>query len=426
MSALVFLTLLVGIPGKRPVRSDPRAVPPYVSTLRGDAGHDVFRIAGYDGVLHPNWAGVFGIDDLRSLDALNVPTSLAWIRSRVEPLAADRFTGLESFSADLLSSAMDASNVRYLLSSAPIEDHATRLLARLSGAPLSAVGERPAVRVAPGAPLELEIAVPRCGARLDARVVPEEAAGVPAQIRVEIAAAAKERFSRLEGDRLFVDLSDFAGRAARLRVISDQSVLLSEVDPALFGDRWERVPGDGPFRLYRNREALPRAYVVSSAERAASADEALSRAASPVFDARSEVVLETDLESALPANPVTAAFSPAPILERRSGTVTVSAAGLGPGFLVLLDAFHPGWVARVDGVVTPIFRANGAFRAVPIGESARRVEFRYEPLSFHAGLALATLGLAVTLGLLVTGRPRYFATALVRDSRTSVTRIFPG
>lgn len=404
LAAAVLFTLLAGVPGHRPLRSDPRAEPPYVAALREDAGGP-FRVAGYDGVLHPNWASVFRIDDLRSLDALNVATSLAWVKARVEPLAADRFTGLESFSADLLSGAMDAANVRYLLSTSPLDDHATRLLARRLGAPLSAVGDRPAFRVAPGAPAEATLAVPRSGARLDARATTEGApppGGRPA-LRVELVAdgAASEVAAAASGDRVRADLAGYAGRELRVRFTAADGapVLVSEVDPALFGDKWESVPAPGAVRVFRNRDALPRAYVVRNAVAAASPEAALALAASAEFDVRAAAAVEAPPDEIFPPEEA-APLAAAPIVARSSSRVTVAVEGLGKGYLVLLDAFYPGWVARVDGVEAPIRRANGAFRAVAIGGAARRVEFRYEPLSFRAGLALAALGLAVTLVLL--------------------------
>jgi hypothetical protein len=60
-----------------------------------------------------------------------------------------------------------------------------------------------------------------------------------------------------------------------------------------------------------------------------------------------------------------------------------------PGYLVTTDAYYPGWHAYVDGVRTPVYRANIAFRAIEIAPGTHRVVYRYEP---------AWLSLAVTLG----------------------------
>ena len=35
-----------------------------------------------------------------------------------------------------------------------------------------------------------------------------------------------------------------------------------------------------------------------------------------------------------------------------------------PGYLVTTDSYYPGWNAYLDGIPTPVYRANLAFRAV--------------------------------------------------------------
>ena len=61
-------------------------------------------------------------------------------------------------------------------------------------------------------------------------------------------------------------------------------------------------------------------------------------------------------------------------------------------FLYVSDTHYPGWRAYIDGKRTPLLRANLAFRAVFLPGGIHRVEFRYVPLSFYAGLAITVLG----------------------------------
>jgi hypothetical protein len=81
--------------------------------------------------------------------------------------------------------------------------------------------------------------------------------------------------------------------------------------------------------------------------------------------------------------------------------VRLAVTSSGPAALVLADTWYPGWVATVDGTVAPIYRANGAFRAVMVPAGASEVEFRYAPLSVRvgvvvsAGAALLAVGLAI-------------------------------
>ena len=75
-------------------------------------------------------------------------------------------------------------------------------------------------------------------------------------------------------------------------------------------------------------------------------------------------------------------------------------AATGPGFVVLTDQFYPGWQALVNGVPTPILRANYAFRAVrvPAGVSVVELEFRSTSLRVGALLSLVTM-VVMSLGV---------------------------
>jgi uncharacterized membrane protein YfhO len=73
------------------------------------------------------------------------------------------------------------------------------------------------------------------------------------------------------------------------------------------------------------------------------------------------------------------------------------------GYVVLSDAFVPGWRAEVDGRDVPILPANLMFRAVPVPAGAHQITFLYHPASWVAGAALTLLTSAITAGLLLWG-----------------------
>ncbi|MEA3345112.1 MAG: YfhO family protein [Chloroflexota bacterium] len=68
-----------------------------------------------------------------------------------------------------------------------------------------------------------------------------------------------------------------------------------------------------------------------------------------------------------------------------------------PGYLILTDAFYPGWQATVDGTSVPILQAEPYFRAVRLEAGQHQVEFTYEPLSLRLGAALSGLSLLIAL-----------------------------
>lgn len=57
-----------------------------------------------------------------------------------------------------------------------------------------------------------------------------------------------------------------------------------------------------------------------------------------------------------------------------------------PAYLVLKDAYYPGWEARVNDAPTPIYRANLIFRAVAVPAGESEVVFRFEPTIWRAAL----------------------------------------
>ena len=82
------------------------------------------------------------------------------------------------------------------------------------------------------------------------------------------------------------------------------------------------------------------------------------------------------------------------------------AMGQGRGYLLLADALAPGWAATIDGVKTPLLRADLAFRAVSIPEGEHVVELRYSPRLVRVGFPLGFLGLALGVGWTLLARRR--------------------
>ncbi|MCS7055809.1 MAG: hypothetical protein NZM18_06500 [Thermoflexales bacterium] len=70
------------------------------------------------------------------------------------------------------------------------------------------------------------------------------------------------------------------------------------------------------------------------------------------------------------------------------------------GRLILRDACFPGWIARVDGIETPIACADVLFRAITVPVGAREVTFSYGPQSLRLGLILTLVGAVTWLALI--------------------------
>jgi O-antigen/teichoic acid export membrane protein len=170
--------------------------------------------------------------------------------------------------------------------------------------------------------------------------------------------------------------------------------------------------GDG-IRVYRNDDFMPRAFVVDGKQVVWSREEALRAIRSPGFDPRRQAVVEgtTSTSGSASSAATLGTLQPAEIVAYENNRVVVQTAPESSGgVLVLADVMFPGWTATVDGVDTPVLRANGLFRAVEVGPGEHTVVFRYRPLSVRVGGLLTAISATVLLALtgvaLTTGRRR--------------------
>jgi hypothetical protein len=154
-----------------------------------------------------------------------------------------------------------------------------------------------------------------------------------------------------------------------------------------------RVPGlwERPLLVYEVPDTLPRTYATARTLTAAGGEPnadlaAMWRVLDADFEPTRELVLEVP-----PAVPPRDSVGTSRILARRADAVRIEARMSAPGYVVLLDAFSPGWRATVNGRPAAIVRANGAFRAVVVPEGTHTIEMIYRPPVLLAGLALSAL-----------------------------------
>jgi len=172
----------------------------------------------------------------------------------------------------------------------------------------------------------------------------------------------------------------------------------------LVSDRFESDPGwpvaahgnrrGSHWLIQQNTTALPRAYVVPTAL-VVHESEHLTIARFREAQPRDLVVMDFDPLDRVPKGqrqPFTAAEWASVDPDRPVLRVTVQA----PGLLVLADTWMPGWTARVNGVVTPIYRGNVAQRVVPLWQPGRQtIAFNYRSPGFALGCTITGLSLLI-------------------------------
>jgi len=159
--------------------------------------------------------------------------------------------------------------------------------------------------------------------------------------------------------------------------------------PAPFPDLHAVPTPAGLPRLYRSETALPHAFVVQRA-RVVSDEEALARVRDPAEPTRDTAFLATG--EALDRSPCA---SQVEFLSTGNLGVSLAVDACEEGYLVISDAFYPGWEAEVDGQARPVLRADVGLRAVRVGKGRQGVVFRYRPFSFLLGAGVSGLSLGV-------------------------------
>ncbi|MFN2225923.1 MAG: YfhO family protein [Anaerolineae bacterium] len=193
---------------------------------------------------------------------------------------------------------------------------------------------------------------------------------------------------------------------ARLEGEHDAPPAFDEIWPLLdlFGARYLLSDGELPLpllyegspRIYLNDQALPEAWIVGWARVVEEPVARVEALLDPGFDPREEVILSQPPSSPQETSSMAPAGS-ASVTREGPDLVVVQASAQRPGYLVLADAFYPGWRATVDGEPAEILAADHAFRAVALDAGEHTIVFQYAPRSFRVG-AWVTLAALLLLG----------------------------
>jgi len=158
----------------------------------------------------------------------------------------------------------------------------------------------------------------------------------------------------------------------------------------------------GDVKIYENRTVLPRAFFVSDVQFAASDAEAVELMQAEEFDpARAVVVMSDGVNEGMGERENSPSVSPSlppSIVSYSPERIVIDVTARRPGYLILTDAYYPGWIATVDGQPAEVERADIMFRVVKVPAGQHHVEMRYQPQSFSLGL-LISIGTVVILSV---------------------------
>ncbi|MBE9508726.1 MAG: YfhO family protein, partial [Chloroflexi bacterium] len=164
-----------------------------------------------------------------------------------------------------------------------------------------------------------------------------------------------------------------------------------------------RLAHSGDVKIYENLDVLERAFVVHQAVVADDDEAALALMRSESFDPAAQVVLAgRGNQMGLPTgrgDPVWS--STARVTHYAPERVEIEVVAETSGYLVLADAWYPGWQAMVDGEPVPVRRVDLFFRAVAVDAGQHRVVFTFRPASLRVGAGVSLVGLVGLLGVSV-------------------------
>jgi hypothetical protein len=143
------------------------------------------------------------------------------------------------------------------------------------------------------------------------------------------------------------------------------------------------------WKVYRNPNAFPRAWVVHRLLQAADRTSARDQMNHPSVDLRTTAVMLA------PPPAVESCDGPEEVrwLLRRPSSLRFQADLRCRGVVVVSDTWYPGWSATVDGRETEVLEVDGGLRGVVAGAGRHEIEMKYRPWTFLLGAAMTALGI---------------------------------
>lgn len=189
-----------------------------------------------------------------------------------------------------------------------------------------------------------------------------------------------------------------------LGLLGVSEVLQSPEDDPLRVRQLRLVYSGPDARVYQNRLALPRAFLVDRVVRVNSGNAALSTVANPAFDLHATAVAERPIfglsrSKGREASPA----GTARITHYGADRVTVEATAPRLRMLVLTDTYFPGWTASVDGRPASVEQVDYLLRGVVVPAGTHQVEFRYRPVSWRIGWIISAAALIVLAAVTAIG-----------------------
>jgi len=199
---------------------------------------------------------------------------------------------------------------------------------------------------------------------------------------------------------IFKSYPEYFGPRVHLWDLSGVKYIMSNQE--IREGRLEKIHSGEVF-VYKNRRALPRAFVIHP-EKVLPEDQTVRDSMMKgELDLSKYLVLDSvgeDFEK-YESYPDMMRYSPATVDEYKPTRIKISGVSIADGYLILTDAFYPGWGCQLNGKKIPIAKAYCYFRAVPIKAGKYEAVFTFKSSSFRLGEILSIFGIVIWIFLLV-------------------------
>ena len=163
-----------------------------------------------------------------------------------------------------------------------------------------------------------------------------------------------------------------------MRVVSASTTLTNTL-------KWSLLDDYKGFKLYEDKNALPRLYLVHDAIVEPDGFRTVERIRNFDVDPRHTVLLEGGTEVRSDSKGTAEATPEEPSSESVVATrylpqeVVIEVDAAEPGWVVLTDAWYPGWQATINGRAAEVAVAYHAFRAIRVDPGPQTIVMKFQP-----------------------------------------------
>ena len=169
--------------------------------------------------------------------------------------------------------------------------------------------------------------------------------------------------------------------------------------PDFHSGHFQRMATRQMTRIYKNVQAMPRAWLVSEVVQLSGEDVKQAIRTSRLPDGRrydpAKMALAEDFHIAGAADPNASAV----VTDTGTSSVEIRTHCKLPAFLTLADLYYPGWTATINGASARIVQTNYVQRGVVLPAGDNIIRFIYRPKSLYLGIAITLSSLALCVGL---------------------------